>query len=222
MMTLCGVGGFVALEHSTQSINQSINQTCMPVGNPFGRRWSAETYLIRTRLNKHQGRSYLRLTVQRIFNVCKIEGIPPWGVAKVPYLVPVFAIRPFAKIARRRISCKPPFSHQELEGAKKLGDNTRDTNWQHSASSVEHGKTWRWKRDARDVPIPKYSVTRIHVSANVVPPSAAIFQNYLAITSNHSAPWGPATTSCRRTQHHVVIEIHEGARSHTGQTKQGV
>ena len=34
--------------------DQSINRTCMPVGSPFGRRWSSETYLICTRLYKHQ------------------------------------------------------------------------------------------------------------------------------------------------------------------------
>ena len=43
--------------------NQSINQTCMPVGSPFGRRRSAKTELICTIIYKRP----------QIFNVCKIE-----------------------------------------------------------------------------------------------------------------------------------------------------
>ena len=39
---------------TSQSQLQSINQTCMPVGSPFGCRRSSETYLICTRLYKHQ------------------------------------------------------------------------------------------------------------------------------------------------------------------------
>jgi len=33
--------------------------------------------------------------------------------------------------------CIPPFSHQEFEVSRKLGDNIQDKNWQHSAGNVE-------------------------------------------------------------------------------------
>ena len=80
-----------ARSNTEESINQSINQTCMPVGSPFGRRRSAKTKLICT----------IIYTRPQIFNFCKIEWSPQSVGAKVSYLALLFATHPFARNARK-------------------------------------------------------------------------------------------------------------------------
>ena len=53
-----------------------------------------------------------------------------------------------------RIGCKLPFSHQELEVSRRLGDKIQHKNWQHSAGNVEQ----QWNQLLR--PIVGGSATR--------------------------------------------------------------
>ena len=51
---LLGSNARCVLPNDCHQVKIKSNQTCMPVGSPFGRRWSSETYLICTTLYKHQ------------------------------------------------------------------------------------------------------------------------------------------------------------------------